>query len=252
MQKEQVDRHNFGLVGKNIEYSFSKLYFTDKFNQLNLKGYTYQNFDIKKIEEFPEIFKKTPHIKGLNITIPYKEEVIDFLDELDDEAKKIGAVNTIKILEDNKLKGFNTDAYGFENSLKPFLKDHHIKALILGTGGASKAIDFVLNKLEIETLFVSRQPEKDNHILYKKLSKDIFKEYTIIINCTPLGTHPDIEKHPDIPYQYLTEKHLLYDLIYNPSQTTFLKKGKEKGCITCNGQKMLKLQAEKAWEIWKT
>jgi len=250
MLKRQEEKHNFGLIGKDISYSFSKQYFTDKFNTLKLKGYTYRNFDIQQIKEFQEKIIKTKNLKGLNVTIPYKEEIIEFLDELDSEARKIGAVNTIKILENNKLKGFNTDVYGFEHSLKPLLSPEHRKALILGTGGASKAIDFVLNKLKIETLFVSRNPKGDHQIDYQQLTKSIIQDHTVIINCTPLGTYPDIKRYPIIPYQYLTPDHLLYDLIYNPVETQFLKKGKEMGCMTCNGLKMLELQAEKSWEIW--
>ena len=250
MQKIQEERHNFGLVGKNISYSFSRRYFNDKFEALDLKGYSYQNFDIQSIDEFPEIIKKVPHLRGLNVTIPYKEEVLDFLDELDETAREIGAVNTIKILRNKKLKGYNTDAYGFKKSLEPLLKEGHGKALILGTGGASKAIDYVLKELDIETLFVSRKPGSDDQISYTELSKTIFDEYTIIVNCTPLGTHPDSEKYPDIPYQYLGNKHLLYDLIYNPVKTVFLTKGEEKGATTCNGLRMLELQAEKSWKIW--
>ena len=247
-----VEKHDFGLIGKNISYSFSRQYFTEKFHKLDLRGYSYQNFDIATIQEIPKIIKKMPNLKGLNVTIPYKEEVLGLLDEIDQEAEEIGAVNTIKIGNGEKLKGYNTDAYGFENSLKPLLKDWHKNALILGTGGASKAIHYVLNKSGMQTLFVSRHPKKENQISYQQLTKTLFKKYTIIINCTPLGTHPVIEKYPDIPYQYLTEKHLMYDLIYNPSLSLFLKKGKEKGSMTINGLRMLELQAEKAWEIWNS
>lgn len=250
MQKGQEEKHKYGLIGKNISYSFSKQYFTDRFSMLDLKDHSYQNFDLQSIEEFPEVIRNTSNLKGLNVTIPYKEVIIDFLDELDAVAKEIGAVNTIKIGNSKKLKGFNTDAYGFENSLKPLLKKHHKKALILGTGGASKAIYHVLNKLKIAPLFVSRHPKKENEASYKSLSESLLREYTVIINCTPLGTHPDVEQHPDIPYQYLTTRHLLYDLIYNPAETSFMKKGKKQGCTVCNGLKMLKLQAEKSWEIW--
>ena len=250
MKKGQANKHKFGLIGKNISYSFSRQYFTDKFDALNLEGYSYENFDIQKIDEFPEILNKTPYLRGLNVTIPYKEEILNYLDECEGEAKEIGAVNTIKFLKNKRLKGFNTDAYGFEHSLVPMLKAHHDRALILGTGGASKAINYVLNRLQIMPLFVSRKPKTKEQISYNDLNKSIVEDYTIIINCTPLGTYPDIEKHPQIPYQFLGENHLLYDLIYNPVETVFLKKGKEQGAKTCNGLKMLELQAEKAWEIW--
>jgi shikimate dehydrogenase len=184
----------------------------------------------------------------LNVTIPYKEQVLDFLDEIDDDAAEIGAVNTIKITH-NKLKGFNTDIYGFEESLKPFLQKHHTKALVLGTGGASKAVIFVLKKLAIDYLIVSRNPVNDQ-ISYQNITKKILKSHTIIVNCTPIGTFPKIDLCPDIPYQYITNNHLLFDLIYNPSKTKFLSKGEAKGAIISNGLKMLELQAEKSWKIW--
>lgn len=239
--------HKFGLVGKNISYSFSKNYFTKKFKELGLLNYEYYTYDIESIQDFPDIIRK--HVVGLNVTIPYKEEIIDFLDEIDEEANKIGAVNTIKIIKNNKLKGFNTDVYGFEESLQPLLESHHKNALVLGTGGASKAVAFVLQKLNINYLIMSRNPVNDQ-LAYRDLSKDILKDYKIIINCTPVGTFPDVDVYPDIPYQHLTEKHLLYDLIYNPAKTRFLMEGEKRGATIQNGLKMLELQAEKSWEIW--
>ena len=239
--------HKFGLVGKNISYSFSKNYFTKKFKKLGLLNYEYYTYDIESIQDFPDIIRQ--HVVGLNVTIPYKEEIIDFLDEIDEEANKIGAVNTIKIIKNNKLKGFNTDVYGFEESLQPLLESHHKNALVLGTGGASKAVAFVLQKLNINYLIMSRNPVNDQ-LAYRDLSKDILKDYKIIINCTPVGTFPDIDVYPDIPYQHLTEKHLLYDLIYNPVKTRFLMEGEKRGATIQNGLKMLGLQAEKSWEIW--
>ena len=250
MEKDQKIKHRFGLVGKDISYSFSQQYFSKKFEALNLKDHLYQNFDIVSSHNFVEIIAKSKNLKGLNVTIPYKEEVLEYLDEIDDEAKNIGAVNTIKILGNNKLKGFNTDVYGFEKSISPFLKKHHKKALILGTGGASKAVNFVLNKLDIEVLFVSRNPKSQHEISYNDLTESIIRSYTVIVNCTPIGTHPAIDECPKILYQYITSNHLLYDLIYNPSQTLFLKKGLEKKAQVSNGLKMLELQAEKSWEIW--
>lgn len=250
MGRDQKIKHKYGLIGKDISYSFSERYFNEKFNNLNLENYEYQNFDINTIKKFTEIIQQTKNLSGLNVTIPYKEEVLDYLDEIDEEAADIGAVNTIKILKNGKLKGFNTDVYGFEYSINSLLNRHHKKALILGTGGASKAINFALQKLGIEILFVSRKPSKHNEISYNELSKDIIAANSIIINCTPIGTYPDIDDCPNIPYQYLNQKHLLYDLIYNPSQTKFLRKGLEKGCTITNGLKMLELQAEKSWEIW--
>lgn len=240
----------FGLLGKNISYSFSRGYFTEKFEKLNLTKNTYVNFDIQKIQDFPAIIKDTQNLGGINVTIPYKEEVIPFLDKLDETAKNIGAVNTIKFTKSGNLKGYNSDVVGFENSIKPLLKKHHKNALILGTGGASKAIAYALNKNNIKFKFVSRKPEGNTEISYESLTKETLQKYTVIINCTPLGTFPAIEKHPNIPYQFITENHLLFDLIYNPEISTFLSKGKEKGATIKNGYEMLQLQAEESWRIW--
>ena len=240
----------FGLLGKDISYSFSQQYFSTKFESLQLENYEYKNFDIATIESFADLVSKTDELAGMNVTIPYKEVILPYLDEIDEEALKIGAVNTIKILENGKLKGYNTDVYGFEESLLPLLKKHHKKALILGTGGASKAVKYVLEKNNIGFLFVSRFPENENEISYENVSKSILDEHTVLVNCTPLGTYPEVEAYPNLPYIYLNDKHLLFDLIYNPSRTVFLKKGMEKGAIVANGLKMLELQAEKSWEIW--
>ncbi|NAS32815.1 shikimate dehydrogenase [Flavobacteriaceae bacterium R38] len=252
MEKKHGNSLNlYGLIGKNISYSFSPSYFKEKFKREKLSGNSYVNFDIRQVGHLKDILKENPNLKGLNVTIPYKEVVIPLLDELNDDAAKIGAVNTIKI-SNHKLTGFNTDFYGFEKSLVPLLNKSHKKALILGTGGASKAIAYTLNKLNIPYSFVSRKVTEEGHFSYQDLNKNIIEEYTIIINCTPLGTFPKIEEKPDIPYQFVTSDHLFYDLIYNPSETTFLKLGKEKGAKTCNGLLMLQLQAEKAWEIWNS
>jgi shikimate dehydrogenase len=240
----------FGLLGKNISYSFSRGYFTEKFKELNLIKNKYVNFDIQKIEHFPAIVKEAENLKGMNVTIPYKEEVLKYLDKLDSTAKKIGAVNTIKFTKRGNLKGYNSDVVGFESSIKPLLKKHHKKALILGTGGASKAIAYALKKNKIKYKFVSRKPEGKKEISYDSLTQELLHKYFVIINCTPLGTSPDIEKCPNIPYQYLTNKHLLFDLIYNPEVSTFLSKGKEKGATIKNGHEMLELQAEESWRIW--
>ena len=186
----------------------------------------------------------------MNVTIPYKEQILSFLDEIDEKAKKIGAVNTIKFAE-NGLHGFNTDIFGFEESIKPFLKAHHNKALILGTGGASKAIRFVLEELGITYNYVSRSSNPTT-LDYSLLDKPILEEHTVIINCTPLGTFPEIQNKPNIPYQYLNKNHLLFDLVYNPLKTKFLRLGEEKGASVCNGLKMLELQADKSWEIWNS
>lgn len=245
-KKQCVD---FGLIGKNISYSFSKKYFTEKFSHLKLTQYEYHNFDIHTIKILPTLLNQYPNLKGLSVTIPYKEQIFPFLDEISEEATEIGAVNTVKICN-KKLIGYNTDIYGFENSLKPLLQKHHQKALILGTGGASKAVKYVLKKLSIPFISVSRTPKEMDEISYKSLNEEIIKEYQIIVNCSPIGTFPTINEAPNIPYQFITKKHLLYDLIYNPDETLFLKNGKAKGATIKNGLEMLQLQAEKAWEIW--
>lgn len=239
----------FGLVGKNISYSFSRGYFASKFKEEKLP-YTYVNFDLDAIEDLEDIIKNTPNLKGLNVTIPYKQAVIPFLDDINKKARKIGAVNTIKITRYQKLIGYNTDYYGFKNSLKPLLKKHHKRALILGTGGASKAIAYALKKLRIQYDYVSRSEKKGVKFLYSDLTSEIISTYTIIINCTPIGTFPNVNECPDLPYDAITKKHILYDLVYNPEQTKFLSCGDMKGATTINGLEMLKLQAEKAWNIW--
>ncbi|WP_339705809.1 shikimate dehydrogenase [uncultured Kriegella sp.] len=248
MENAENKRVRFGLVGRDISYSFSKGYFTKKFNDLALNDHSYENFDLPKIEEFEQLIKTNTDIKGFNVTIPYKQAVMPYLAKLDEKAQKIGAVNTIKVTS-NGLKGYNTDAYGFQKSLEPLLKQHHQKALILGTGGASKAIAFVLGELGISHTFVSRNPDQDQ-LSYKELSKKVILAHTVIINCTPLGTHPNVKVKPSIPYEHLTSNHLLYDLIYNPSKTAFLAAGESQGASIGNGQRMLEYQAEKAWEIW--
>jgi len=248
MEKTERQQVNFGLIGKNISYSFSRGYFKNKFEKMGLTNHSYQNFDLDNISDFPTIFKTTSNIQGLNVTIPYKVEVMQFLDNIDKAAKKIGAVNTIKI-DKNGLTGFNTDAYGFQKSLEPYLKNHHRKALILGTGGASKAIAFVLDELEIEFSFVSRSG-KNNGLTYTELTDEIIAEHTLIINCSPVGTFPNIEEKPAISYEKIGKQHLLFDLIYNPKETAFLSAGKANGATICNGHRMLEFQAEKSWEIW--
>ncbi|MDN3725027.1 shikimate dehydrogenase [Aequorivita sp. SDUM287046] len=240
----------FGLIGKNIDYSFSKKFFSEKFNSENLP-HSYQNFDLHSIALLPKIISETPSLKGLNVTIPYKEEVIPLLDAMDETAQKIGAVNTIKISEENKLIGFNTDHYGFQKSLEKFFPLPKKTALILGTGGASKAVAYVLEKLDFSFSFVSRT-ENMHSIKYESLNKSAIENHFLIINCTPLGTFPNIHEYPAIPYNFLTPDHLLFDLIYNPSETEFLKQGKIRGAKTSNGLSMLELQAEKSWEIWNS
>ena len=242
-------KHQFGLVGKNISYSFSKGYFGEKFEKLNLEDYSYDNLDFQNIEDFPEFIKQNPTISGLNVTIPYKEAIIPFLDKLSKRATEIGAVNTIKITKSGKLKGFNTDYIGFQKSIEPLLNVNHKKALILGTGGASKAVAYALKQIGIPYLFVSRTTLGDA-IGYNQINEKTFEEFQIIINCTPVGTFPNTNTCPEIPYEYFTSNHLAFDLIYNPAETLFLKKAKEQGAIVKNGLEMLTLQAEKSWKIW--
>jgi len=237
----------FGLIGKNIDYSFSKDYFKEKFFNENITNCSYINFDIQNISEVTKLFEQ--QTAGFNVTIPYKEEIIPFLNSLSNEAKQIGAVNTIKINSNGNLEGHNTDYFGFYQSLKPHLKPNHKQALILGTGGASKAIAYALEMLNITYQFVSRNP-KLNQLTYEELTNDHFIKANLIINTTPIGTFPEIEKFPNLPYSCFTNKHIAYDLIYNPSETLFLKKAKEQNATIINGLQMLKIQAEKAWEIW--
>ncbi len=239
----------FGLVGKDISYSFSKKYFTEKFSKELFDDCTYENFDIPTIEEFPNVLKENPDLKGLNVTIPYKEAIIPFLDTMSDKAFRIGAVNVIRFTKKGNLKGYNSDWYGFKKSLEPLLQPHHKKALILGTGGASKAVAFALDQLGIFYTFVSREAT-ENAIDYNRINTTTFDNFQIIINCTPLGTSPNTKEFPPIPYEFFTEKHIAFDLIYNPEETQFLKKAKKKGATIKNGYEMLVFQAEKAWTIW--
>ncbi|HEA22573.1 hypothetical protein LCGC14_2480070 [marine sediment metagenome] len=244
-----MEKNRFGLVGRDIAYSFSKGYFKDKFSDLQLEGYSYENFDLQQIEDFADLIKSNTDIKGLNVTIPYKQEVLPYLDDVDAQAREIGAVNTIKF-QGSRLIGYNTDAFGFQNSIEPFLKTHHTKALILGTGGASKAIAYVFKQLDIAVKFVSRKPDA-TQIGYADLNSSLVNDFTILVNCTPLGTYPKVDEKPDIPYGEISDKHLLFDLIYNPDKTAFLKEGDQRGATIANGNRMLQLQADRAWEIWK-
>ena len=239
----------YGLIGKNIDYSFSKKHFTEKFSKEPFTDCEYQNFDIQDIKDFKEIIKNSANLKGLNVTIPYKEAIIPYLDKMSAKATKIGAVNVIRFTKKGKLKGYNSDCYGFKKTLKPLLQPHHKKALILGTGGASKAIAFALEELDITYAFVSREA-RESTINYERINATTFDNYQIIINCTPLGTSPNTKEFPSIPYNFFTEKHIAFDLIYNPAETQFLKKAKKYGSICQNGLEMLIFQAEKAWEIW--
>jgi len=244
-----------GLIGYPLGHSFSKNYYLTKFKKDNITNVDYDLYPIKEIDSFQELYLKDTSFKGFNVTIPHKVAVMDLVQELSDEAKSIGAVNCITIQWKGSstpvLKGYNTDAYGFETSLRPLLKKEHKKALILGNGGAAKAVIYSLQKLGISYLIVSRTKENGD-ITYEDLTESIILEHQIIINCSPLGTFPNIDQCPPILYDALTTDHLLYDLIYNPEETLFLTKGKEKGAIIKNGYEMLLLQAEKNWEIWES
>lgn len=240
----------YGLIGYPLGHSFSKKYFTQKFKDENIEA-EFKNFEIDNLNKFPELITKNKNIKGLSVTIPYKKQIIEYLNELSPEAKSTGAVNSIKIFrKDNNIitKGYNTDIYGFKESLLSFIKNKKLKAIILGTGGAAQAVSYALNKCNITHKFVSRKAHK-NEYSYKELN-EIINEYELIINTTPLGMHPQIDTFPDIPYGKINEKHYLYDLTYNPETTIFLARGKEKGANIKNGLEMLHLQAERSWDIW--
>ena len=248
---KKLNKKTFGLVGKKISYSFSKGYFTDKFLNQGLTNHEYLNFDLESIQDFSKVIQKFHStLKGVNVTIPYKQEIFKFLDDIDDTAKEVGAVNTVKYTDQGKLIGYNSDVVGFEQSIVPLLKPHHTKALILGTGGASKAVSYVFKTLGIDCVKVSRNAFEKREILYDDLTKSLLSEYTIIINCSPVGTFPNVNQKPAIPYQFITHDHLLYDLIYNPKETSFLSEGMKKGARTKNGYEMLVLQAEESWRIW--
>lgn len=241
----------YGLIGFPLTHSFSKKYFTEKFERENIADSKYDLFEISEAEKVLEVIKNNPDLRGLNVTIPHKETVISFLDEIDPAAKAIGAVNVVKI-NNGKLKGYNSDYYGFKQSLEELIEgSKDLKALILGTGGAAKAVKAALEALNIPYVFVSRKKEAGN-FTYAEINEKLLSEYKLIINTSPLGMYPKIDTFPDLPYQYLTPGHFLFDLVYNPEETAFMKKGAEKGAKTRNGLEMLHLQAEKAWEIWNT
>ncbi len=242
----------YGLIGNNIGYSFSKTFFTIKFEQENSSD-SYHNFDIPCVSQLVDILKEEEDLKGLNVTIPYKESIIPLLDKIDKEAKLIGAVNTIKINKKGKLIGYNTDHYGFAKALMDFLPVKDKNALLLGTGGASKAILYVLQTLSFKITQVSRtKSESESTLAYEDLNRSIISKNYLIINCTPLGTFPDIHKFPDIPYEFLTKDHLAFDLTYNPRETQFMKKSKAQGARVSNGLKMLEYQAKESLAIWKS
>jgi shikimate dehydrogenase len=239
----------FGLIGYPLSHSFSPGYFAEKFAKEGIKDCVYEAYPLQTIDELKQLLHTHRDLCGLNVTIPYKKKVIRFLDAGSEEVKQMVACNTIKI-KDGKLIGYNTDVTGFELSLLPLLKAHHTHALILGTGGAAAAIEFVLNKLGIQFLFVSREKKEANSIIYTQLNKQLLDKYTLIINTTPLGMYPKVEEFPLIPYNHLSDKHYLFDLVYNPAETQFLKKGKEHGAVVKNGADMLIIQADESWRIW--
>ena len=237
----------YGIIGNPLGHSFSRGFFTEKFAKEDIDA-QYLNFQIPEIGKLPDILRENPELRGINVTIPYKTEVIQYLDELSDEAREIGAVNVVQI-RNGHLKGFNSDIIGFTKSIQPLLKPHHRKALILGTGGASKAIRVGLTRLGLEWKYVSRSPQ-EGMFTYDDLTADILREYEVIVNCSPVGMFPKVDECPAIPYEYLTPDNLLYDLVYNPETTLFMKKGALQGAIVKNGLEMLHLQAIASWEFW--
>ena len=243
----------YGLLGYPLGHSFSRNYFNQKFEAERIDA-EYLNFEIPEIKEIKNVIKENPELNGLNVTVPYKEQVIPYLDDLDEDARLIGAVNVIKfskgLFGKVKLKGYNSDIIGFKQSIEPLLKEHHRKALILGTGGASKAVFQGLKQLGVASTFVSRKA-KEYCITYEEITPKTMEQYTVIVNTTPLGMYPNVNACPNIPYDLLTSDHLLYDLLYNPDETLFMRKGKEKGAVVKNGLEMLLLQAFAAWEIWQ-
>jgi shikimate dehydrogenase len=256
----------FGLIGFPLTHSFSKKYFTNKFEQENIEGYKYELFSLEDIKDFPKLLDDHPNLLGLNVTVPHKKNVIPYLDWVSHDAKEVGAVNCIHIYGESpvqaafegevgitghnfRLEGYNTDIYGFEESLKPLLTGSHQKALILGNGGAAFAVKYVLQQLSIPYQIVTRRPE-EGCILYTDVTPKMVAGHKLIINTTPLGTFPKVDECAPIPYEAITNEHLLYDLVYNPEQTLFLTKGLEQGAAIKNGYEMLELQAERSWHIW--
>ncbi len=245
-------KQRFGLIGYPLTHSFSKKFFTEKFSTEGIDA-EYLNYEIDNVDVLPQIISSDSSLKGLNVTIPYKQQVIKFLDKTDEEADEISAVNTIRIIREDGhifLEGYNTDIYGFRESIRPLLQKYHHKALILGSGGASKAIIKVLSDLGLETITVSRNPEFKDEISYDDLDEGVMESYKVIVNTTPIGTFPKVEGCPAIPFEYINDQHLLYDLVYNPSVTEFMKQGQLRGATVKNGLEMLHLQALASWEIW--
>jgi shikimate dehydrogenase len=244
----------YGLIGFPLSHSFSKRFFTEFFGRESIDA-AYFNFEISDISMIRDVLQENPDLSGFNVTIPYKQAIIPFLDTCDSKAAAINAVNTVKIDRSNgkiKLLGFNTDLTGFRKSITPLLKAQHTKALVLGTGGASKAINAVLAELAIPVLVVSREERAGNSVSYDQVNRQIMEEHTVIVNTTPLGTYPKTEGCPELPYRFLNKNHLLFDLVYNPPVTSFLQKGIDCGADVKNGQEMLEFQAMAAWEIWNS
>ncbi len=241
----------FWLIGFPLSHSFSRKFFTDKFREEHIAGCAYENFPLENIDDLPAVLEQHPHLAGLNVTIPYKEKVIPYLHHQSDVVKKTGACNCIKIVK-GQLHGYNTDVTGFEESLRPLLQAHHRKALVLGTGGAAKAIHFVLEKLGIIFLEVSRNPFSGRQISYEQLTPAVLNDHTLIINTTPVGMYPNEQDCPPLPYSDLTSRHYLFDLVYNPAKTLFLQKGEQQGAVIKNGADMLVIQAEESWRIWNS
>jgi shikimate dehydrogenase len=242
----------YGLIGYPLGHSFSRGYFTDFFAQQAIEA-EYKNFELPSIEQLPSLLESKETLCGFNVTIPYKQQVFAYLDELDEAAHAIGAVNVVKVIDKEGkqyLKGYNSDYIGFTESIRPLLKPHHTRALILGTGGASKAVNFALRQMGIETLYVSRTA-REGIITYNDLTLELMAQHTIIVNTTPLGMHPKVNECPPIDYSTITEQHLLYDVIYNPTKTLFLQHGEEHGATISNGMDMLIGQAKAAWKIWE-
>lgn len=238
----------YGLIGRTLTHSFSKDFFAKKFANEGITDCVYDNYELKTIEEFPLLLKENPELKGLNVTIPYKEDVLQYLTDSNQVVKEIGACNCIKITG-GEVVGYNTDVLGFRNSLVPKLKRHHRRALVLGTGGAAKAIRYVLQQLGIDYSIVSRR-KRLNELGYEDLGEETLADHHLIINTTPLGMYPNVDSDPPVPYEYITRKHFLYDVIYNPEKTKFLAEGEKRGAQICNGYEMLIEQAEESWRIW--
>ncbi len=241
----------YGLIGFPLGHSFSISYFNQKFKDEDIDA-VYENFEIPSIDLLAEVLDSNPELKGLNVTIPYKQKVMEYLDNISPEARAIGAVNVIKVIHEGKkikLKGYNSDVIGFTQSIEPMLERFHKKALILGTGGASKAIDYGLKSLGLDTVFVSRY-QRPGTIQYESITPDVIKEYNVIVNCTPLGMFPKTEECPLLPYETMDSRTILYDLIYNPDETLFMKRGAAYGANVKNGLEMLLLQAFASWEFW--